>query len=91
MTCGKVECQVDSLVEAYADKKAQAAFLDMKKHHDGGGCQCRQCMNLSVNEWNSWVHWFIEDQEQAELYLSQVYLARNGVLKIAMGFSLDGK
>ena len=91
MPCGTIECQVDSVVETYADRKAKSAFEEMKKHYDGGGCQCHQCMHLSVNEWNSWVGWFIEDPGKANLYLSKVYAAKNGRLKIAMGFSLEGK
>ena len=77
------------IVDTYADKKAQKAFMEMKRHHDGGGCQCPNCMKISVSEWNSWVRYFIEDEDTANLYLSQVYLNRNGRLGILMGFKLD--
>lgn len=79
------------VVDNYADREAQKAFEELRKLHDGQGCRCKNCILMAVNKWNQWVDYYIEDEDSRELYHAQAYLDKNGQLKVAMGFALEGK
>ena len=85
MTCGSLEHKVGDLYEHHVTQAAAQAFAELQKHQDGKGCQCQNCMHMSVKDWNEWARFLTEDPETADQYLASIARGKNGTLKILMG------
>ena len=85
-----VEDEAEEYVEQYADAEAKKAFQKLEKERHEKGCGCDRCKREAVSNWNSWVDWFVPEEDQGELYKASAVSGKRGIT-ILLGDLLFGR